>query len=66
MTDISCTGCMLQDIQIKSTGFLSVVYCLTNVKLLPPALVWKIQIYPNAVWNIFRKRSLPEEEQSHI
>ena len=38
MTDISCMGCMFQDIQIESTGFLSVVFCLTNVKLLPPAL----------------------------
>ena len=38
MTDISCMGCMFQDTQIESTGFLSVVFCLTNVKLLPPAL----------------------------
>ena len=38
MTDISCMGCMFQDIQIESTGFLLVVFCLTSVKLLPPAL----------------------------
>ena len=39
MTDISYMGCMFQDIQIESTGFLSVVFCLTNVKLLLPALI---------------------------
>ena len=38
MTDVSCMGCMFQDIQNESRGFLSVVFCLTNVKLLPPAL----------------------------
>ena len=38
MTDISCMGCMFQDIRIELTGFLSVVFCLTNAKLLPPAL----------------------------
>ena len=38
MTDISCMGCMFQDIQTELRGFLSVVFCLTNVKLLPPAL----------------------------
>ena len=34
MIDTSCMGCMFQGIQIESTGFLSVVFCLTNVKLL--------------------------------
>ena len=40
MTDISCMGCMFQDIKIESTGFLSVLFYLTNVKftVLPPAL----------------------------
>ena len=38
MTDVSCMGCMFQDMQNESRGFLSVVFCLTNVKLLPPAL----------------------------
>ena len=37
MTDISCMGYMFQDIRIESTGFLSVVFYLTNAKLLPPA-----------------------------
>ena len=48
MTDISCMGCMFQDIQIESTGFLSVVFCLANVKLLPPALQciqWYVSLY---------------------
>ena len=38
-SDVSCMGCMFQDIQNESRGFLSVVFCLTNVKLLPPALL---------------------------
>ena len=29
---------MFQDIQTESRGFLLVVFCLTNVKLLPPGL----------------------------
>ena len=38
MTDVSCVGCMFQDIQTELRGFLSVVICVTNVKLLLPAL----------------------------
>ena len=46
MTDVSCMGCMFQDIQTESRGFLSVVFCLTNVKLLPPAL-WEYKCFCN-------------------
>ena len=43
MTDISYLGYMFQDAQIESKSFLSVVFCLTSVKLLPLALDMAIQ-----------------------
>ena len=52
ITDISCMECMFQDIKIESTGFLSVVFYLTNVKLLPPPLKYTIYLYTMATWHL--------------
>ena len=37
-------GCMFQETQTESRG-LSVIFCLTNVKLLPPALYHHNKFY---------------------
>ena len=42
---MACMGCMFQDIRAESRGFLSVVFCLTYVKLLPPALQDNKQVF---------------------
>ena len=59
MTDISCMGCMFQDIQTESRGFLSIVFCLTNVKLLPPAL-YNLYIYRDYNKHIQHKLNTPK------